>query len=67
MQDVVKRPGEGDAQEYQLIEVGEGVRLRKGTREALMKGLQYAIQMSDHGQISTRQHTSTAVPMADQL
>jgi hypothetical protein len=40
-QDAVCRPDEGDAEEYQLTEVGDGVRLRKGTGEALMEGLQH--------------------------
>ena len=49
----MRKPGEGDVEEYQLTEVGDGVRLRKGTGEALMEGLQHAVQMSGHGQIST--------------
>jgi hypothetical protein len=52
-QDAVWRPGEGDVEDYQLTEVGDGVRLRTGTGEALMEGLQHAVQMSGHGQIST--------------
>ena len=47
------KPGEGDAEDYQLTEVGDGVSLRTRTGEALMEGLQHAVQMSGHGQIST--------------
>tara|TARA_B110000495_G_scaffold104443_1_gene90257 strand:+ start:397 stop:3708 length:3312 start_codon:yes stop_codon:yes gene_type:complete len=52
-QDAVWKTGEGDVEDYQLTEVGDGVRLRTGKGEALMKGLQHAVQMSGHGQIST--------------
>ena len=40
-QDAVWKTGEGDVEDYQLTEVGDGVRLRKGTGEALMEGLQH--------------------------